>query len=31
MVDLTGAEIADRVAELSRLTRFDDVPIALRA
>ena len=28
---LTGAEITARVAELQRLTRFDDVPIALRA
>jgi len=31
MLDLTGSEVADRVSELGRLTRFDDVPIALRA
>jgi sugar/nucleoside kinase (ribokinase family) len=28
---LTAGEIADRVAELQRITRFEDVPIALRA
>jgi cytidine kinase len=28
---LTADEVSDRVAQLSRITRFDDVPVALRA
>ena len=31
MQTLTAAEVTDRVAELQRITRFEDVPIALRA
>ena len=31
MQTLTADEITDRVAELQRMTRFDDAPVALRA
>ncbi len=31
MIELTGEQVTARVQELGRLTRFDDVPIALRA
>ena len=31
VLTLTPEEIAARVAELGRITRFDDAPVALRA
>ncbi|HEX5782427.1 MAG TPA: PfkB family carbohydrate kinase, partial [Solirubrobacteraceae bacterium] len=31
MQTLTGEEVADRVAELQRVTRFDAAPVPLRA
>jgi hypothetical protein len=31
MIEVTGEQVTARVQELGRLTRFDDVPIALRA